>query len=383
VQDGYRIIDTDTHVGPNMETLQQYASERLRARWPELETYYSPITLGGHNLSIEPIRYQRRMGESSSGLTTQKGGDSPLKGSVSKAMEVPATDEVNNLNSTGRLSDMDREGSDVHLIIPSTFGLAATALDIELTVEIHAAYHRYIGEYCAADSSRLKATMLVPGSDPAWAASEIERLADESWLAAVTVVLPEGLPIDDPTLHPIWRAMDGNDLPILHHSFFYEPPYFPGARDVWGNVVVARAAAHPWGAQRLVAYLTLSGLFDQYPRLRIGFSECSAGWLPSWLNRLEAQASYMSNALPDRTLGPSDYARDGRIFCGIELSEGGEIARSVIDLLGDGVLMFATDYPHNQCEFPDSPAIVLGWDQVGEDEMRSLMAGNAERYLRL
>ena len=42
--------------------------------------------------------------------------------------------------------------------------------------------------------------------------------------------------------------------PSLYHSFFYEPPYFPGYRDVWGNLAVARTAAHPWGAQRILAY---------------------------------------------------------------------------------------------------------------------------------
>ena len=95
------------------------------------------------------------------------------------------------------------------------------------------------------------------------------------------------MPVDDPDLHPIWAAMGDADLPLLHHSFFYEPPYFPGYRDVWGHVAIARAAAHPWGAQRLLGYVILSGLLDQFPNLRIGFAECSGGWLPAWLVRLE------------------------------------------------------------------------------------------------
>ena len=33
MKQGYRIIDTDTHVGPNMETLVDYAGPALRARW--------------------------------------------------------------------------------------------------------------------------------------------------------------------------------------------------------------------------------------------------------------------------------------------------------------------------------------------------------------
>jgi len=212
----------------------------------------------------------------------------------------------------------------------------------------------------------------------------IKEYGDAKWVAAASVVLPEGTPIDEPDLNPIWSAMGDYDLPLLHHSFFYEPPYFPGYRDIWGNVVIARAAAHPWGAQRLLAYLTLSGMFDAFPNLRIGFAECIAGWLPSWLNRLEGQASYMASKVPYRKMTPTEYAQNGRIFCGIELYEGDAIAKSTIDLLGDGVLMYSSDYPHNQAEFPSSPDIVLTWEPtLGRDNMTKLMSTNAERYMRI
>jgi predicted TIM-barrel fold metal-dependent hydrolase len=152
---------------------------------------------------------------------------------------------------------------------------------------------------------------------------------------------------------------------------------------MWGNVVVARAAAHPWGAQRLLGYLLLSGVFDQFPNLRIGFSECSAGWLPAWLVRLRGQAEYMRGALPESVRDPLDYAREGRVFCGIELYEGEEIAKSINELLGDGVIMYQSDYPHNGCEFPSSPDIALSWTGIGEEAMRKLMYDNAARYLRM
>ena len=239
VKQGYRIIDTDTHVGPSIETLQEFAGPELRARWDELLAYYQPQTEGGHFLSIEPMAYKRQMGEPSADTAATRGGKSPLKGSVSKP-RPPYEPGVNDLNAEGRLRDMDREGVDVHLIIPGTFAYAVSALDTALAQEIYAAYHRYLDAYCAVDPARLKATVPVSAADPDAAAGDIKRLADAPWAAAVTVVLPEGLPVDDPSLHPIWRALDEHDLPLLHHSFFYEPPYFPGYRDVWDNVVVAR-----------------------------------------------------------------------------------------------------------------------------------------------
>ena len=55
---GYRILDTDTHVGPNMETFEQYASAELRDRWSELLPYFMQIS-EGHHLSVDPIQYKR------------------------------------------------------------------------------------------------------------------------------------------------------------------------------------------------------------------------------------------------------------------------------------------------------------------------------------
>ena len=104
-------------------------------------------------------------------------------------------------------------------------------------------------------------------------------------------VLPEGLPVDDPDLEPIWQAMDEADLPIMHHSFFYEAPYFPGYRDIWGNVAVARTAAQVWGAQRLMAYVLVSGMLDRYPNLRVATVETGHGWLPHWIIRLTSQST--------------------------------------------------------------------------------------------
>jgi uncharacterized protein len=383
VRNGFEVIDTDTHVGPNVETLRNFAGPSLLERWHELEPYFSPVTDGGHMMSIGPIPYKRRLGEPINAETVVAGGQNPLKGNVSATLAVPAAPDVNNTNSTGRLADMDKEGVDIHLLIPATFATAISALDQSLAKEIYEAYHRFIADYCAADPSRLKATILATGADPEWSAAQIRRLSGEKFVASATVVLPEGLPLDDPTLDPIWSAMGDADLPLLHHSFFFEPPYFPGYRDIWGNIVVARAAAHPWGAERLVAYLTLSGMLDRFPNLRIGFAECSAGWLPGWLVRLQGQSEYMSHNLPDVSMSPVEYAKSGRIFCGIELYEGLDMAKAIIQVCGDGVLMYQSDYPHPGAHFPESPDVILAWDELGQDTIGKILGGNAANYLRL
>jgi predicted TIM-barrel fold metal-dependent hydrolase len=372
VRDGFRFIDTDTHVGPNVETFEVYAGPVLRSRWEELRPYYQKVT-EGHHLSIDPIPFKRDLNASTSEDQTRAqgvGGEIPLRKAIQlNYVEKPAP-EVNNANWHGRIDDMDREGVDVHLIFPATFSTAA--------------YHRYLDDYCGTVPDRLKATILVSGADPDWSAREIARLAPEPWVSAVTLVLAEGMPVDDPSLEPVWRAMDDADLPLVHHSFFYEPPYFPGYRDIWGNLAIARMAAHPWGAQRLLAYVLLSGLFDRYPNLRIGFSECSGGWVGGWLNRMEYQADYLAARLPVIKRRPIEYAQEGRVFCGIELDEGPAAVLGVADVVGDGVLMYSSDYPHGGCRFPTSIDVVLPWrEALGDDHFRKIASENAARFLRL
>jgi uncharacterized protein len=380
LKNGFRIIDTDTHVGPSVDVLKKYASAGLLERWPELAPFEIKVR-DGYMLSISPIPYRREMRHKGEAEAGEKAGRPPLARAITTLMPEPAQPGVGNENAQGRLDDMDREGRDIDLIIGGTWSTAVSKIDQSLAVELYAAYHRYLAAYCSADPSRLKASVLAPASDPGWAARELKALGQEPWVAAVTVILPEGVPVDDPDLDPIWKVISDFDLPLLHHSFFYEPPYFPGYRDIWGHVAIARSAAHIWGAERLLAYCLMSGLFDEYP-LRIGFAECSAGWLGSWLVRLEGQAQYLGRSLPGLKHRPRDYVTEGRVFCGVEPYEGEETVRSLMEIIGDDGLMYQSDYPHDQCRFPVTPDIFLGWD-LPEATMRKLLAGNAERYLRL
>ena len=254
MKNGYRIVDTDTHVIPAMELLKEHGSAELTRRWEELGPYLqlnkNPRQDVGdwdhpsYNLVVAPYQYSRPLGQKKEGeagtIQTGETAKNPLGAAVSKQMKEAPEAGVMHDNARGRLRAMDREGTDMHLIIPGTFGMASTALDKSLSLELLAAYNRYAVDYASEDPDRLKPSIQVHGADPTWSAGEIKRYADERCVAAVTVVLPQDLPVDDPDLHPIWRAMDDADLPLLHHSFFYEPPYFPGYRDMWDNVVVAR-----------------------------------------------------------------------------------------------------------------------------------------------
>lgn len=397
MRNGYRVIDVDTHVTPSWEVLLKYGDDELIRRQGEVEPYVrmtKPTAGRGHPthdygvVRVNPYPFNRVAGhkEQDDPETKGAGAKGALEGRVENLAIKPINDEIQHENSVGRLANMDVEGVDINFIIPGTWAPGSSALEPGLAKAMHRAYHRYMAEYCSADPRRLKGMLLAAAADPVATAKMIEEHADQEWVAGVWVVLPEGLPVDDPDLAPIWSAMNEANLPIAHHSFFYEAPYFPGYRDMWGNAAVARTAAHVWGAQRMISYVMVSGMLDKYPNLRVGTVETGHGWLANWIIRLDSQVKFVKGGvLPaDLKHTPSEYVQMGKVFCGIEQHEGPVMTKAVIDILGDGCLMYESDFPHPECTYPNSTNNVLAWEPLlGKEAMTKLMYGNAAKFLRL
>jgi uncharacterized protein len=129
---------------------------------------------------------------------------------------------------------------------------------------------------------------------------------------------------------------------------------------------------------RNMAALIGSGVMDRYPDIRIGTLEAGHGWLPFWMKRLDEHAETIRAALPDLKMKPSEYVMSGRYFQSIEIPEGGEMTNAVADLVGDDVLMYASDYPHGESHFPESVKLALGW-KMDEGRRQKLMWENAVR----
>src|SRR4030095_6425110 len=85
MRQGFRVIDTDTHVNPSMDVLLRYADQALQECVDELKPYMRTVKprpgqgdAEGQEtatmLTIKPLRYQRVAGEKP-GTPTDSGGD--------------------------------------------------------------------------------------------------------------------------------------------------------------------------------------------------------------------------------------------------------------------------------------------------------------------
>ena len=268
----------------------------------------------------------------------------------------------------------------MNLTLPSGwFGTWSFGDDIALEMAMYRAYHRWMDDYCGAYPERLGGVILAGARDIAGGLAEIKRWGKSRWAWGTMVYAPVGMPLDHPALEPFHAEAAALDLAVVLHTFTVMPPYAPGGQDTWDNLWLQRSAAHPWCGMRNMAALIGSGVMDRYPDLRIGTLEAGHGWLPFWMARLDEHAETIKAALPELKHRPSEYVRSGRYFQSIEIPEGARLTNAVADLVGDGVLMYASDYPHGESHFPESAGLVIAWE-MPERRKRQLLWDNAIRF---
>jgi len=380
MRSGFRVYDADTHVNPAAEVLEQYVDSGFRSRLPELAKYRAPVSRGVdgsdglHNYRVATKFYRRILGEAAP-RESFTGRESRWRGNK---MPRPG---VQDDRPDNRVEDMDDEGTDIHFLIPGSWLSLHDLPDPCFEVAMIRAYHRHMADFCGQFPSRLKGLIVASARAVDEAAREIREWGNSPWAVAVKPLLPRDIPADHPDLEPIWRAAQDHDLPIAHHSSTWNPPYYPGYRDVWDNIFLGRMASHLWGAMRFVASFIGGGIFDRYSSLRMGVLECGFGWLPFWARRMDEQAAYVGGTAQLKHR-PSEYITSGRFFCSIERQEGEDMFNTVTGFLGDEVLMYASDYPHSECQFPNSVDNILAWSSLDADRRKKLFWDNANRFFK-
>jgi predicted TIM-barrel fold metal-dependent hydrolase len=387
MRDGYRVYDPDTHIHPSVESLEPYFDPEFRPRLAELAQYRvqarSDQTTtpredpSRHHYNVGLTPYRRVLGQAGP-AESPKDGHNRLHFGGYTGRKLPAVGVIDDAVDA-RVADMDEEGTDVHAMVPDVTTGFALLGDPSIEVSVNRAYHRFMNDLCSKYPGRLKAHLAVTGSAVEDSVLEIKTWGDAPWAVGIWPYSGVDKPLDHPDLEPIWAAAAEKDLAVVHHSTTWVPPYFPGYRDVDDNRFLARLCSHPWGAMKTMAAFIGCGVMDRYPDLRFGVLESGVGWLPFWVRRMEDQVEYVGFTA-DLQHKVSDYITGGRFFASIELAEGEDMINMVRGFLGDDVLMYASDYPHAECKFPESPAIFLGWSDMSAETKQKLVWDNAVRF---
>jgi predicted TIM-barrel fold metal-dependent hydrolase len=388
-RDGYRIFDADTHIIEPVEPIEAYLSQADRTKLAGFGSLVgrAPGKAGMSRYRIGKMpALNRRLGSRerieppSAAARGARDGGTPWD---VRWQGPPFPSDRVSIDPHARVQDMDVEGIDVDMILPSGGVPAFCSVDdVSLETAMYRAYHRFLQDYCAPYPDRLTSLVLVSPRDVDGSLAEIRRCGKETWPVGVFPVCPPEMSLDDPVWEPIWAAAQEYDLTVVIHSFTMTVPYPPGVWDTWDNVFLQRAAGHVWNAQRNMAALIGAGVLDRHPELRVASLECGHGWLASWAARLDELAEMSRHALPPLKHKPSEYIRGPRYFQSIQIYEGEQSLRHALEALGEDTLMFATDYPHSESWFPKCADLVLAWSTLSEPAKRKLLWDNATRCYR-
>jgi predicted TIM-barrel fold metal-dependent hydrolase len=378
-KNGFRIFDSDTHIGPHADVLERYLSESEKRRLDSWEPWKFVDPRNGHSMYTRYARkFLRVLGRAEAEKEKKRTSRDQAVRKHAKEEDMPRPQAE--VDPAERIKDMDREGVDVNLTLPSSwFGTFTADEDVELEAAMYRAYHRWMVDYCGTFPARIKGVIIVCARDIERSLQELERRANEDWALAAFVYAPSAFPLDHPDLEPVWAACQHHNLSIALHTFTQSPPYAPGGQDTWGNHFLQRCAAHSWCGERNIAALIGAGVMDRYPKLRIAPLEAGHSWLPFWMTRMDEHAQSHAEYLPPLKMKPSEYVLSGRYFQSIEMSEGEKLTKSVIDLIGEDILMYASDYPHRESWFPKSVETVMAWD-LPTPTKRKLFWDNAVKY---
>jgi uncharacterized protein len=383
VRNGFKVWDTDTHLQPTLESLEPYYDPAFREQVQALERYraevepdptVTPRPEEGRHVYRVPGRlsFQRILGQAEPS-PTRLHNYGKFMGAKYPAVGC-ADDQVD-----ARIRDMDEEGVDVQLMIHGLPANITLLNEPELEVGFNRAANRLVDDLCSRHPGRLQAILAVSSKAIEASVEEIRTWGAKRWAAGVWPIPDLDTPLDHPKFEPIWRAAADMDLPVIHHSVAWIAPYFPGYRDMWDNQLLARACSHPWGAMRAITAFIGAGVMDRYPTLRFGILESGCGWLPFWARHLDDQVEYVGTTAPLRHK-ISEYMTGGRFFASIEMHEGEDMIKMVMDFLGEDVLMYASDYPHPECLFPGSVDHFLGWSSLDARLKQKLLWENPVRF---
>jgi uncharacterized protein len=352
-----RIIDADGHVAEGASL----AVEAMQ-RWPQ---HIAPRD-DGRGLVIEGRNYPEDSGP---------GAGCPREHGLSTA------DGIDHSSAEGVLGDADRDHIDTMVLYPS-LGLCAPSLeDPEFAAGFARLYNRWIADYCRPTNGRLRGIAVTP-IEHGEVAVDVMREAKD--LGLVATHIPPALAtrnLDHPDLDEFYAAAVELDMPLGIHGA-------PGMHlpkigvDRFTNYIQVHCISFPFDQMTAMTALVSGGVFDRHPRLRVAFLEAGVGWVPFFIDRLhehfEKRGDWIERGWQR---DPQEYLRAGNIWTTCEPEE--PILPGVIDVLGDDFIMFASDYPHWDGEWPESTKHLRTRSDLSEDTRAKIGGSNAQRFYGL
>ncbi|MBO0731293.1 MAG: amidohydrolase [Acidimicrobiaceae bacterium] len=295
-----------------------------------------------------------------------------------------------------RLEVLDQFGIDAQLIFPSSIGLGGQDLAFadddalrQVTIEL---YNDIQAQTQAESKDRLLPMPLMPAWSVDACVAEAKRVAALGARGINMTSDPQDLGAPDlasEAWDPFWAACTEYQLPVHFHigasvtgmGFFGKYPWPSHSRDI--QLAIGGTLLFI-GNARVVVNLILSHVFDRFPDLQVVSVESGCGWIPFILEALDYEIS--ENApyeLRKMKRKPSEYFKTNLFATFWFENNFGKLA-DLVETVGEERILFATDFPHPTCLYPNPLQTMEKRLSVLPAEARTkILGGNARQLYRL
>ena len=364
MKSGFKIMDSDMHLREPANLWDQYMEPQWRDRAPKI---LSTTARSSAMVLLDGSILQ--------------GYDPKYRGGIFDATRIDseiADARARGFDNISQLAAMDREGLDVAALYPS-IGLGVmmrNEVDGNLAAAMARAYNNWLYDFCQADTKRLKGVGMISLHDVSEAVKEAERVVEKLGFVGV-FARPEplrNLPWHSRYYDSLWSCLEQLGIPIGFHSAAALGE-IPQIGDRFGdNLLLRHVTSHPMENMLAMVDIVGGGVLDRHPKLKVAFLECYCGWVSFLLHRLD-NAMEKGRFPTAGKLKPSEYFQRQ---CWISTEHEKELPM-IIKLVGDDKIVFSTDYPHGDSDFPHAVEEFLEMDGVSKESQKKILWDNCAR----
>jgi predicted TIM-barrel fold metal-dependent hydrolase len=360
------VVDADTHIAESAKMWEMIDRE-MYPRRPVLVSVPDDTLYGARNAFwlIDGNIFPRPAGRASFRLITPSASKhESARGDIHIACRELTDPQT-------RLGDMDKLGVELQVIYPTLFLVYLTD-DALLETALCRAYNRWLANACSKSNGRLRWVVVPPLRSIEESVKEIRWAKDHGAVGVFFRGLEGDKTLDNPYFFPVYQVAMDLDMPICVHTAIGNATLL-NLIDVERNHSFLASRVLPLAAFR---DLVANKIPEMFPKLRFGFIEASAGWVPFLVHILK-------RLLRERWKHASspDLFRDYRLFVACEADE--DVAY-LARYTGDDNLIIGSDYGHND---PSEERHLVAAMRAREDIPRPLtekiLCDNARRLYGL
>jgi predicted TIM-barrel fold metal-dependent hydrolase len=280
-----------------------------------------------------------------------------------------------------RITEMDRGDLEISILSLGAPGVQAVP-DISKAIDLSRRANDYLAENIARNPKRLKGFAALPLQDAEAAAQELTRCVKNLGFCGALVngfsqigEAESAVFYDLPQYRSFWATVQELDVP------FYLHPRLPLATRQQAYEGHPWLAGSPWGFAVEISIHALrlmgSGLFDEYPKLKIILGHLGEG-LPFGIWRVDHRIS-RGTATPKAKLPMAHYLREN-FYITTSGNFRTQALTNVILEVGADRVMYSVDYP-----FEDVIEAKEWFDQaaISDSDRAKIARGNAQKLFRL